>query len=150
MKGPFVYFVFFLIITIAQITQAIDYHLVGWTNTFIPGGGQLLLGNYFEGLTQSVIEFGTFSIGYNLSAKSPMTLDGVPEQIPSPHQGLSFIKTTQTCVKYNKGKCIQWRSVNTKVNAPPDSSEQDVTTALNADILQEVGIKYHMVNVFDS
>ena len=96
-----------------------NYHLVGWVNTFVPGGGALLLDEPGQAAVQATIEVGTFLGGFSLSSKSPMTLDGVPENIPA-------------------------RGSN-GTNNP-----QDITPALQADFLQEIGLKYHMVNVFDS
>lgn len=62
-----------------------NYHLVGWANVFLPGAGQALLGNPALGAAQAGVEISTFAWGYSLSLHSPMTLDGVPEQIP-PYQ----------------------------------------------------------------
>ena len=96
-----------------------NYHLVGWLNTFVPGGGQFLLGNSFEGGFQAASEMFTFGLGYSLSALHPLTIDGVPEQLPI------FSRPTRT-------------------------TQADLSVPLYADILQEFGIKYHMVNVFDA
>lgn len=93
-----------------------NYHLVGWAHAFIPGAGPFLLGDFKEGGYQAAVEVSTFGLGYALSARSPMTLDGVPEVVPP----------------YGDGQ------------------RKDMSRALSADILQEVGLKYHMVNVFES
>jgi hypothetical protein len=59
-----------------------NYHLVGWLNTFVPGSGQVLLGNPWLGAFQFGAEVSTFTAGYEISARTPLTLDGVPEQVP--------------------------------------------------------------------
>jgi hypothetical protein len=66
-----------------------NYHLVGWLNTVAPGSGEGLLGNEVEGLTQLSAEAGTFLWGYSISRRTPMTLDGVPEQVPEYNRVLS-------------------------------------------------------------
>ena len=104
-----------------------NYHLVGWLNAFLPGSGEMLLGDYTLGATQATVEVGTFYWGYSLSARSPMTLDGVPEQLPKFKTLISTSGTTSL-----------------------DKSEQDITKPLYADILQEIGIKYHFVNTFNA
>ena len=95
-----------------------NYHLVGWFNTFVPGGGQLLLGDYRLAVSQAIVEAGTFGWGYALSRREPMTLDGVPEELP------------------------------TYVVSRRRAAQGDITKALYADLLQEVGIKTHMTDVF--
>ena len=53
-----------------------DYHLVGWANTFLPGAGRAMMGDYSLGLAQLGYEGGAFVAGYNLSGGSVLTLDG--------------------------------------------------------------------------
>lgn len=96
-----------------------NYHLVGWFNTVVPGGGEALLGNWGTGGMQLGLEAATFGYGYSLSKLHPLTIDGVPEDLPS-----------------------------FRIRRP--SSQADLSRALYADILQEFGLKYHMVNVFDA
>lgn len=125
---------------------------VGWFNTFIPGGGEGLLGNYSYAAIQASIEVGLFSWGYNLSAKSPMTLDGVPENIPTPHTGPINNPGKKICIKKNsRGVCIQY-GFSSKQNSKANSLNQNVSIdqELKADFLQEIGIKYHMVNIFSA
>src|ERR1700761_4577352 len=59
-----------------------NYHLVGWFNAVVPGGGELLLGNYALAGAQFVGEVATFGVGSHLSKRSPLTIDGVPEALP--------------------------------------------------------------------
>ena len=92
-----------------------NYHLVGWINTVVPGAGELMLGNPELAGAKAGIETGTFLWVYSLSAHAPMTLDGVPEILPS----------------------LQ-------------NSDQDLSRSLYADMLQEAGLKYHMVNVYNA
>ena len=106
---------------------AADYHLIGLFNTFVPGGGELLLGNYGEAAVQASVEVSTFQYGYWQSRRQPMTLDGVPEDIPM----------------YKKAKRRRRRST-------ADYQLVDIRKTLWADWAQEIGIKYHMLNVFDA
>lgn len=66
-----------------EITTKPNYHLVGWSNVFLPGSAQLMLGNYTLGVAQGAVELGTFIWGYELSRLSPISLDGVPDELPS-------------------------------------------------------------------
>ena len=100
-----------------------SFHLVGWVNTIVPGGGALLLDEPCLAAVQATVEVGTFLGGYSLSNKGTMTLDGVGETIPA-------------------------RGSNGTGNRATDP--QDITPALQGDFLQEIGLKYHMVNVYDS
>ena len=137
--------------TISMATP--DYHLVGWTNVILPGGGSLLLGRPMAAAEQFVLEVGTFNWGYSLSARTPFTLDGVPESIPNANtQILQNHSTTSTCTLTNaKGQCLRYRKVkSTTSKLVYDGSAQDITRPLYADILQEIGLKAHMVNIFDS
>ena len=119
---------------------------VGWLNVFLPGGGQLLLGNYAAAAMQAALEGSTFAVGYELSAKSPMTLDGVPEDIPSPHR--SFLRLGNLNCQVINGKRQCTRASSSSVVAY--QSPVDIQKALIADFLQEVGLKAHMVNVYDA
>ena len=132
----------------------LDYHLVGWFNTFVPGGGQFLLGKPFYGIYQATLEIGTFYSGYKMSARSPMTLDGVPESLPSPattSQVLKKITNSYNCILWNSARtrCISWKN-GTSISSSAISPSHDIMRELYADWLQEFGLKYHMVNVFDS
>ena len=113
-----------------ETQKPINYHLVGWFNTFIPGGGEFLNGNYGYGALQFVLETGTFAAGFLMSRRSPMTLDGVPEALPAPYN----------FKRVHKSSYLQYL----------DKSSSKVIKAMNANILQEFGIKYHMVNVFNA
>lgn len=137
---------------------AVNYHLVGWFNTFVPGGGEILRGNILYGLFQGSVETSSFLIGYHWSSRTTMTLDGVPEDLPEP-SGSSIASSTsshQTCAQYEKikGKLVCTRyttsSSSGATTVAADGSNKDITKALRADFLQEIGIKYHMVNVFNA
>ena len=119
---------------------------VGWLNTFLPGGGLLLLGHKWGAAKQAALEVGTFAAGFSLSAKSPMTLDGVPEDIPSPHR--SFLRLGNLSCEVVNGKRQCTRASSTTVVAY--QSPVDIQKALIADFFQEVGLKAHMVNVYDA
>jgi hypothetical protein len=137
----------------AEVDEIPNYHLVGWTNFFVPGGGQFLLGRSQVGAEQAALEISTFGLGYSLSARSPMTLDGVPEELPNfttlilPGSG-----TTQVCVQINSAtkQCTRYRTVRGKNATVIDDSNHDITRSIFADILQEIGLKAHMVNIYDS
>ena len=60
-----------------------SYHLVGWANTFMPGAGQALLGNYGTAAFQLGYEGTTFALGYHLSSGSILTLDGFISHKPT-------------------------------------------------------------------
>ncbi len=71
-----------LFLTSNNLHAGAYYHFVGWLNAFVPGSGEILLGSPHLGVLEAASEIGTFYAGYKLSKKSPMTLDGVPEDIP--------------------------------------------------------------------
>ena len=131
-----------------------DYHLVGWVNTVIPGGGQLLLGNYVLAASQAALEGGTFGWGYSLSKRTPLTIDGVPEDYPISQS--SIIKktlTTRYCAKFNTvtKKCAIYQTrTSTSSSSTYDPTPVSATLASGTALLQEFGLKYHMVNVFNS
>ncbi len=144
-----------LLSSVSQASTA-NYHLVGWFNTFIPGGGQFLLGRPVLGATQLVLEGTTFGYGYSLSKREPLTIDGVPEDLEVV-TGSSFISSSTKIV------CTQYKSVGGKLVCVKSQLETTQTTnnvlsnlpidnrnAGYADILQEFGLKYHMVNVFNA
>ena len=95
-------------------------HLVGWLNTFIPGSGQCLLGNCLLGAGQATLEISTFWIGFHLSRKTPLTLDGAPERIP----------------RYRSNRVY--------------TADVNIDKGLEADLLQEFGIKLHMINTYNA
>ena len=137
--------------------MASDYHFVGWVNAFVPGGGQLLLGNYGLSAIQAVTEISTFGVGFAISARYPMTIDGVPEDYPGVTKtSIKKTRTTYVCPagKLNPltRKCsvapVPEQSVTSSTAYSPDP--QDLRRPVSAAFLQEVGLKYHMVNVFDS
>jgi membrane protease YdiL (CAAX protease family) len=109
-----------------------DYHFVGWFNTFVPGGGQFLMGYGWDGAAQAAFEIGTFGIGYDLSARTSFNIDGVPQDYPAVTTNLG---TTRSGKPRRKG-----------VATAPIELIQPSSAAF----LQEVGIKAHMVDVFDS
>lgn len=131
-----------------------SYHLVGWFNTVVPGGGQALLGNYGSAALQASLETSTFTYGYLLSKRTPLTLDGVPQDLPIAKSGVANTsKTSQTCVRWNaaRTRCLQFRNVTTSESTYiRDVNRLDESDAAFAMTLQEFGIKYHMVNVFNA
>ncbi|MBC7691440.1 MAG: CPBP family intramembrane metalloprotease [Methylotenera sp.] len=136
----------------ASASAAPNYHLLGWVNTFVPGAGEVMLGNPGLGIVQAVSEVGTFSIGYANSRRSPLTLDGVPEDIPSPQVTKKRISTrAQYCRIHPTDVICSQGSPNDKLLISTFSSTPiSIQKSLSADILQEFGIKYHMVNVFNA
>ncbi len=98
-----------------------NYHLTGWFNLLVPGGGQLLLGDYGRAGVEAAVEVGAGYAGFRLSKRAPLTLDGVPEALPV-FQG-----------RRRRG-----------------ASLVSIDQAVYADLLQEVGIKAHLVDVFTS
>lgn len=133
-----------------------NYHLVGWLNTFVPGSGALLNDHPLEAGIQATAEVSTFLYGYNLSHRTPLTIDGVPEDLEVSRSNIFTSKTTTTiCVQYKvvsgKLKCIKTGTSTTITNSlVQDTNPLDDRVAGYADILQEFGLKYHMVNVFNA
>jgi hypothetical protein len=126
-------------------------HLVGWLNTLIPGSGSVLLGNPWHGLGEAAIEVGTFGYGYHLSKRQPLSLDGVPEDYPAASPGTVIRTRHRVCVAYDpKTKNCTLYSSSTSTSTVYDSTPVDLTRPIGAAFLQEVGIKYHMMNVFES
>jgi membrane protease YdiL (CAAX protease family) len=134
---------------LAAAQAEVNYHTVGWTNVFLPGGGEALMGNYWTGAQQAGLELSTFVWGYSLSAREPFTLDGVPEDLPSPEIGFLQKPITTTLCSRRNGivRCypVRKNSVVASYNTP-----QDISKPLFADVLQEIGLKTHMVNIYDS
>ena len=130
-----------------------SYHLVGWVNAVVPGAGQAILGDYKLAATQAVIEGGTFGYGYSLSARKPLTIDGVPENLPIEQTHLFNQSSHQTVclVHAANGSCQQFGTLTTTNSVFIGSTTPgDFSKPLYADILQEFGLKYHMVNVFNA
>lgn len=145
--GFLILFVFFY----CPYSPAESYHTVGWFNTLVPGGGKALMGDWKNAGLQFGLEVSTFSLGYSMSAKSPFTLDGVPENIPDPHAGVFGVTTKKVCTKFNsRGQCLNYKTTTSSGASSYDNSVTDITPALQADVLQEIGLKAHMVNVFDA
>jgi membrane protease YdiL (CAAX protease family) len=139
----------------SRCIAAPNYHVVGWFNTFVPGGGEMLLGHPFYGAFQAGAEISTFMIGYNRSGRSPMTIDGVPESLPQPAAAGTVVLTSTKykCIVWNNvtHKCTSWKKITTSTtSAVDDNTPQDLSTALYDDWLQEFGLKYHFVNVFNA
>jgi membrane protease YdiL (CAAX protease family) len=141
---------FLIGILIPGMVQATpNYHFVGWVNTVLPGGGSYLLGDYADGALQTALETGTFYIGYQNSARVPLTLDGVPEDLPAPATQLVYKKISrQVCTEVNKHKVCTTITSDGTTSIP--ISSVDISDSLYADWLQEFGIKYHFVNIFES
>lgn len=111
-----------LVIALASVrAESANYHLVGWINTFVPGAGEIMNGHPGWGASQAGLEVGFFTWGFMLSRRSPITLDGVPEQIPTLKRGARRL-----------------------------THDIDITKPLFADLYQEIGIKLHMTDVFNA
>lgn len=115
-----------LILSLLQINSinsyaSTNYHLIGLTNTFIPGSGQFILGDELRGASEFAFSASTFSAGYSLAGSGAFTLDGVPSKLP----------------KFNRNRARARSSNETNLNEP-----------LYGDILQEIGIKSHMTFTF--
>jgi len=129
---------------------AVSYHVVGWFNTVVPGGGQYLLGHPLLGATQTALEGGTFGAGYAMSRLAPMTLDGVPEDLQVETGSTIFGRSRkQVCTIVNGKKTCETKTV-TSSSVDLDTHKVDNTKAGTADLLQEFGIKYHLVNVYNA
>ncbi len=131
----------------------LDFHEVGWFNTVVPGGGQFLLGKSLYGVQEFAFEVGAFGVGYALSARSPLTIDGVPENYPALSTSLtSATSVVDVCKKKDiRGRCIQFGPQTlTNTNLSTNASAADQTKAVLAAFLQEVGLKAHMHDVFNS
>jgi membrane protease YdiL (CAAX protease family) len=126
-------------------------HIAGWFNTLVPGGGRLLRGEPWSALGEAAVEVGTFGYGYHLSKRSPLTIDGVPEDYPAASPG-TVIRTRHTvCVQHDPvtKKCTKVAN-STSTSTLFDSAPVDLTRPIGAATLQEIGLKYHMVNVFET
>ena len=130
----------------------LDYHGIGWANVLVPGGGQFLLGDPLKGTAQALGEIGSFGWGYSLSRRSPLSLDGVPEDIPSPRVvGRKVVTRGEYCrIHVTDAICSRGSPSDPVLVSSFDRTPQNIQRSLSADILQEFGIKYHMVNVFES
>jgi hypothetical protein len=131
-----------------------NFHTVGWVNTFVPGGGRLVMGEYLEAGKEAAIEVGTFGVGYNMSPYSSLTLDGTPIDYPSVGTYTFTSKRRESyCYRYDpvKKRCVAYRNRTiTTTNSTTDYSEKDASKALSAAFLQEFGLKYHIMNAFFS
>ena len=145
------------LIAFAPPARASNYHLTGWLNTVLPGGGQLLLGNPGRASLELLGEGATFGYGYSLSKRSPLTIDGVPEDYPGLTTGYGKrSRTIRVCPpgKYSATlrRCtVPLVSKTTTTDFQTlDLTPQDFSRSVGAAFLQEVGIKAHMMNVFES
>ncbi|MBF0360131.1 MAG: CPBP family intramembrane metalloprotease [Oligoflexia bacterium] len=109
-----------------------NYHLTGWINTVIPGGGQFHRGNYGRSALEFAVEVGTFLPGYLISKRRPMTIDGVPSGHPQPYD--------QQSRDLRRGRYDKYT----------EESDDELKKGLFAATLQEIGLKFHMINVFRS
>jgi len=131
-----------------------DFHTVGWVNTFVPGGGRFMMGEYGKAAKEATLEVGTFAIGYSISPDGQITLDGTPVGYPAVTT-FSYISTSirKVCIKRNPITEIceqrEPRLVSRSQKAI-DYSPADATHPLTAAVLQEFGLKYHIMNVFFS
>jgi membrane protease YdiL (CAAX protease family) len=145
-------FIIFLLISIFSLEAKANFHAVGWTNSILPGGGRLMMGEYAAGAKEAALEVSTFGIGYSMSPDSSLTLDGTPIDYPSIiTSSYSFKKRQLVCIKYDAKtkKCLQYsnRLVNA-VGTGTSSRPRDATRPLTAALLQEFGLKYHLMNSF--
>ncbi len=129
-----------------------NFHAIGWTNMFIPGSGRFIREEYGDAVKEAALEVGSFSLGYSMSPDSSLTLDGTPIDYPSVGTYTFTTRHRQSyCVRYDpiKKKCIQYRTkTTTSVNTATDYSKHDATKPLTAAVLQEFGLKYHLMNTF--
>jgi membrane protease YdiL (CAAX protease family) len=129
-----------------------NFHTVGWTGMFVPGGGRLLMGEYSEAAKEAAIEVGTFAAGYRMSPSNSFTIDGTPIDFPNViTKNYTRTQTTTFCASYDPvtHACLQYRKrVITYSGALADYSVRDANRPLAAALLQEFGLKYHMVNAF--
>jgi hypothetical protein len=129
-----------------------NFHLLGWVNAVVPGGGQYMLGNYGLGALQTGLEVGTFYAGFSNSALSPMTLDGVPEDLPTQTTNFSKVNVKQRNCTYNASlkKTVCTTTTVSTTTGSASTGAVDLSRSLYADWLQEFGLKYHMVNVYNA
>src|SRR5207249_1655541 len=100
-------------------------------------------------------ETGTFLWGYHNSKKSPMTLDGVTEDMPSSSNYISTSHKKVVFCRHHVGgnpnnPCDLWGATNLNTAANLSFGDVSITKSLYADLLQELGIKYHFVNVYNA
>lgn len=131
-----------------------NFHAIGWVNTFVPGGGRLLMGEYGEAGKEAAIEMGSFGLGYSMSPDSSFTLDGTPIDYPSIGTYTFTTKRRESyCSVYDpiRKRCVQYRNKTiSTTSSAADYSEQDASKPLTAALLQEFGLKYHIMNAFFS
>jgi hypothetical protein len=129
-----------------------NFHAVGWVNTFLPGGGRLVMGEYLEASKEAAFEIGVFGLGYSMSPDSSFTLDGTPIDYPSVGTYTFTSKRRQSyCSRYDnvRKRCVQYRNKTvTSINSSTDYSVKDATKPLTAALLQEFGLKYHIIYHF--
>ena len=147
----FKFFIHLILIFFSNLAFA-DFHTVGWVNTFLPGGGRLVMEEYKEAAKEAALEMGTFGVGYSISPYGNFTLDGTPIGYPTVGTYNYLSKTTRSvCVKRDpKTKvCTQYANrTSSKVISSIDYNPTDSTKPLTAALLQEFGLKYHIMNVF--
>ncbi len=141
----------------SQTTWAANYHLVGWINTFVPGGGQLLLGNPGRASLELLGETVSFGYGFSLSKRSPLTIDGVPEGYPGPSVGYGKkSRTVRVCPPGKYSPALRRCTVplvpvsTTSTFQTFDLTPENLSVPVAAAFLQELGLKAHMMNVFES
>jgi hypothetical protein len=78
-----IWLLFASLLVCRQALATPNYHLVGWSNTFLPGSGYTELGAYGQGAAQFTYEVGAFVGGYDLSDAAVFTLDGFQAMPPS-------------------------------------------------------------------
>lgn len=131
-----------------------NFHAVGWVNTFVPGGGRLMMGEYLEAGKEAALEIGTFSAGYAMSPTSSFTLDGTPIDYPSVGTyTFTSKRRVSYCSKYDSVRhiCLQYRNrIVATTSSAIDYRKADASKPLTAALLQEFGLKYHIMNAFFS
>ena len=70
------YLLFIALGNFAMNSALADFHSVGWTNVFLPGGGQLIRGENLDAAKEATLETSTFLLGYSLSPHGSFSLDG--------------------------------------------------------------------------
>jgi hypothetical protein len=145
--------VLLFLLLVSVPAHALDYHGVGWFNTFIPGGGAALMGHGWQATQEAGIELGTFVTGYSLSARSDLTIDGTPQDYPAVQTNLGT--TPQSTVSCPTSDPITHAPICHTVSKnknyyTSNGTPSDLLVPSAAAFLQEIGLKYHMVNVFDS
>ncbi|MBC7692333.1 MAG: CPBP family intramembrane metalloprotease [Methylotenera sp.] len=109
-----------------------------------------MLGEPGSALGEAAVEGLTFGFGYGLSERTPFTLDGVPEAYPTAQTGVGGAR--RSCQKYNPAtrRCLRYVQTSGVRGSGFNLTPVDLTRPIGAAFLQEIGLKYHMMNVFEA